>query len=145
MPIGHICSRVTATASPDETVETGARRMAEYAVGTLVVLAPDRTPRGIVTDRDLVVRALARGLDAATTPLSEVMTEPVRTGHEALPLAEGLAVLQQLGARRLVVVDDEGALAGVLSLDDILGVLIEQAERVGSVLHKQAGRVLAKT
>jgi CBS domain-containing protein len=142
MAIGTICSRVVATASARETVEAGARRMKEYDVGTLVVAEEDRQPQGIVTDRDVIVRCVAEGLDPSDTALSEVMTSPVRTLHEASPMDEALEVMSRIGARRLVVTDDDGSLAGILSLDDVISSMAEQMNRVGGVVEKQSREVL---
>ena len=64
MSIGRICTRTVAIASADEAVTAAARRMAEEDVGTIVVLGDDGGPAGILTDRDVVLRVVARGQPA---------------------------------------------------------------------------------
>ena len=61
MSAGGICSRIIATASPDESIRAAARRMAEYDVGTLVVLKENRGCHavGVITDRDIAIRCVA--------------------------------------------------------------------------------------
>jgi len=145
MSVGTICSRIVATASPDESVEEGALRMKEYGVGTLVVVGEDRQPRGIITDRDIMVRCVAEARDPSSTAVSEIMSSPVRTLHEASPLDEGLQAMQRVKARRLVITDDDGVLAGILSIDDILTVVAEQVDRIGAVLETQGREVLKGT
>lgn len=145
MSIGKICSRIVATAGPEESVEEAARRMKEYGVGTLIVAGQHRHPQGILTDRDIVVRCLAESRSPTGTRVSEIMSSPVRSGHEAMPVDEALESMQAMGARRLAVTGDDGELVGVLSLDDVLGVIVRDAERVGAILEKQGRAVLART
>ena len=59
MSVGRICTRYVDLADTEETIDAAARRMAERKVGTLVILNPAKGPIGILTDRDLVIRALA--------------------------------------------------------------------------------------
>lgn len=143
MPIGSMCSRVVATAAAGESVTEAARRMKEYCVGTLIVTNESKHPEGIVTDRDLVVRCLAASLDPDSTRIGDVMSSPVRSGHEAMPLDEALESMQAMGARRLAVTGDDGELVGVLSLDDVVDRMVEDHRRIGAILAKQGRAVLA--
>ena len=79
MSVGRIGTRVVATASPAESVLEVARRMDENNVGSVVVIDENTKPVGIVTDRDLVTRVLARELDPAETPVAVVMSKDVRS------------------------------------------------------------------
>lgn len=142
MPIGTICSRVVATAAAGETVEQGARRMKEYGVGTLVVVGERGEPQGILTDRDVMVRCVSEAVDPADTPVSEIMTAPVRTAHEAAPLDEALESMRAGGFRRLVVTGDDGELVGILALDDVIASLLQTGERIGGILAKQSRELL---
>lgn len=142
MNIRTICSRVVASAAETESVKAGAARMAEYGVGTLVVVGDRREPVGIVTDRDVMLRCVAEGKDASDTPLSEIMTSPVRTLHEMSPLDEGLDAMEKVGARRLVITDDDGVVVGILSIDDVIGLVGGQLGRVDAVLRTQRRELL---
>jgi len=141
MSVGRICTRTVATASSGESVMEVARRMAEYNVGTVVVVDASRKPVGIVTDRDIVLRSVARGHDAEDTPASVVMTREVRTVDESVPIEQALGTMAGAEARRLVVTGDEGKLVGVVSLDDILELLAEEAETIGRILRQEAPRL----
>jgi CBS domain-containing protein len=135
MSIGRICTRTVAIASADEAVAAAARRMAEEDVGTIVVLGDHGRPAGILTDRDLVLRVVARGLDPAATAIDAAMTRPVVAAHESTPIEDGLRRMARAGVRRLVVIGDDGRLVGVLALDDVLALLVEEAGAIGRVLE----------
>jgi CBS domain-containing protein len=102
------------------TVAEAARLMAESGVGFLPVCDSDRKVLGVLTDRDLVVNALSRGLDPATTPVTAVMSHPAVTCFVDgdLGMAEDLMAEEQKA--RLVLVDGDGRLAGALSIADIV-------------------------
>src|SRR5215208_5375757 len=88
MSVARLCSRVIATVSPSENIKAAAARMADNDVGTLVVLGKDDSSQavGIITDRDIVIRCVARGWDPEETAISELMTSPVHTIDEHTPL-----------------------------------------------------------
>ncbi len=137
MSVGRICSRVVATASPRDSVAHAATRMREFAVGSLVVVDDHRKPLGILTDRDIVLRVVAAGLDPADTLASDVMSAPVGGVNEATPLEEALEVMERRGVRRLAVTGEEGALTGIFAMDDALEFMIGELNRVRRVLQKQ--------
>jgi len=118
MKVGDIMTRKVSVVSPDDTVERAASLMARVNAGVLPVLSGTRMV-GLVTDRDLVVRAVAAGRPVATCRVDDVMTEDV---HYCL--AEDAAVdvakrMGELGVRRMPVLDRSNSLVGVISLDDI--------------------------
>lgn len=145
MSVGRICSRVVATASGSETIRTVARRMADHDVGTLVVVGNgDPTQAtGIVTDRDLAIRCIAGRLDPDDTAISEVMTTPVHSVDEHTPVEDAVAIMARVGTRRLVVTGEDNRVVGLLSMDDFLGVVIEEAGSIGRLLEQQKPRIPA--
>jgi CBS domain-containing protein len=110
--------------------------MAEHGVGTLVVLDERQHPTGVLTDRDVVVRLVAKGLDPNSTPIDEIMSTPAECIDESTPIEEGLARMAGVRARRLVVTRDDGRLVGVLALDDVLELLAEEAQSIGRLLRR---------
>ena len=134
MSAGRICVRDVDTATANETVQAVAERMLSRAVGALVVLNDEREPIGIVTDRDLTIRVLAAGKDGAQTRVCEVMTAGPRTVREDTPIEQALAIMRAGRFRRLPVIDKEGKLAGLLSLDDVLELLVEEFRDIGDLL-----------
>ena len=139
MVVGTLCRRKIATVSPDETLRAAARHMEEDDVGTLVVMGrygPDRAV-GMLTDRDLALRCVARGLNADSTLVSDVMSSPVHTIDENAPIEFALTEMATATTRRLVVTSKGDRVVGILSLDDLLGLLCEQAAMLATLLQKQ--------
>jgi CBS domain-containing protein len=145
MSAGRICSRVVATASSDETVGAAARRMAEYDVGTVVIVEGGRANRavGILTDRDIAIRCISEQRDPESTPVSEIMTRPVQSVGEHTPIEQAVARMASAGTRRLVVTGEADRVVGILGLDDILDLLTQEATAVGRLLEKQQPRIPA--
>jgi CBS domain-containing protein len=119
--------------------------MADHDVGTLVVVGPGQPQqaRGIVTDRDITIRCVAGRYDPDETPISEVMTTPVHTVDEHTPIEDAVAIMGRAGTRRLVVTGEDNRVVGLLSLDDVLGVLVDQTKAVGRLLEQQMPRIPA--
>jgi CBS domain-containing protein len=134
MSVGSICTRVTHTAAPEETVRTAAARMDERGVGTLVVVAEGGKPIGIVTDRDIAIRCVAAGRDPDELRVSEIMSAPLRSVQEDTAIDAALQRMAGMHVRRCPVVDRNGALVGILAVDDVLDLLAEELRQVGSVI-----------
>lgn len=132
MSIGRICSRDVCIVEPHETAAAAAARMRDKNIGMLVVLGPGRRPIGVLTDRDLVMRVLAAGRDAASTRVVDVMTAEPRTLVEATRVEDALEEMRRLGVRRMPVVGSAGQLAGLISVDDLLALL---ARELGDLSH----------
>lgn len=144
MSIGRICLGEVDVAELGETVRTAAQRMQQRNVGSLVVVAEGMTPIGIVTDRDLVLRVLAEGVDPDTTRVEDVMTPEPRTVTRSTSIEEALAMMRRGEFRRLVVVDEEFYLRGVVALDDILKELATQFHAISSLLQRESPRSLGE-
>ncbi|MEN8143436.1 MAG: CBS domain-containing protein [Gemmatimonadota bacterium] len=139
MTVSRICNRSAVVTNGDETILVAAKRMARLSVGTLIVTDREsgNHPIGIVTDRDVVVRCVAEQLDPAITPVSAVMTVPVKTVREDTPIETALTSMASAGTRRLAVTNEDDELVGVLALDDVIELLVEEAETIGRLLTKQ--------
>ncbi|HEX5104372.1 MAG TPA: CBS domain-containing protein [Pirellulaceae bacterium] len=144
MSAGRICIREVDTADVTESVQSAADRMNARNVGTLVVLNPERQPLGIVTDRDLTVRVLARGKDPLATTVGDVMTLFPRTVYEETSIEDAISLMRVGPFRRVPVVDREGKLVGLLSIDDVLELLAEEFRDIGQLLKAERPEVLAK-
>ena len=145
MSAGRICSRMVATAWPNEPVRVAARRMAEQEVGTLVVVEGDGAGEavGLVTDRDIALRCVAGGLDPDRATVAQIMTRPVKAIDEEASIEEAITRMAEKGTRRLIVTGEGKRLVGILSIDDILGLLIDEAGPIGRLLEKQSPRIVA--
>lgn len=125
MNVAEVCTREVAVAAPEEAIRDAARRMADKAIGTLIVVDALNRPIGIVTDRDLAVRCLAEGRDPARTSLADLMSGPPAWVREGQPVDDALEEMARLCVRRLPVVDERDRLVGILALDDVLARRIE--------------------
>lgn len=143
MSAGKLCTRAVVFATRPETVRAAAQRMLQHNVGTLVVVDDARQPVGILTDRDIVVRCVAVDTDPATISVEEIMTAPVRSVGESTAIEEALRVMKNVGARRLVVGGERGELVGILSIDDILELLGDEAAAIGTLLRKEEPTLFA--
>ena len=102
---------------PEETLRDAARAMADLDVGSLPV-CDGRKLLGMITDRDITVRAVAEG-KSADTPVSEVMTDDVVWCTDTDSVDEVLQQMSDAQVRRIPVVDSEHQLVGIVALGDI--------------------------
>ena len=136
MGIEKLIRRPVHTLAPNATCKEGAQLMREYGVGSVVV-AEGRRPVGMVTDRDIVVRVVAAGRDPAKVTLRDVMAgEPIFLGRER-GLAQVIETMRDQGVRRLPVVDEQGLLEGILTLDDLLVLLTDQLGALAETVRKE--------
>jgi len=118
MLVSEVMTRRAETVGPGETLQSAARRMREVGVGALAVCEEDRLV-GFLTDRDVVVRAVADGADPRVADVRSAMTPQAVTCPEDEELVEAARIMERQGVRRLVVVDEEERVVGMLSLDDV--------------------------
>jgi signal-transduction protein with cAMP-binding, CBS, and nucleotidyltransferase domain len=133
-------SRNLETLNETDTIASAARRMAEDGVGFLPICDTRGKLMGVVTDRDLVTRGLARGLDARTTSAAMVMTAPGLTCRADADLLRAEELMASERKSRLVIVHDDGTVAGVLSIADIVehGPKREALGTLKAVLWREA-------
>jgi CBS domain-containing protein len=115
--------------------------MRDDKIGCVVVAEAGR-PSGVVTDRDLVVRVMAAGKDADQLTLAEVMSgAPVFLGDER-SLDVVIRTMREEGVRRIPVVDEDGDLEGIVTLDDLLVLLGDQIGSLAETVRQEiAGTV----
>lgn len=118
MEISHVMSRSVELLGPQSTAEDAARVMREKDVGFVPVGANDKL-QGVVTDRDIVTRVVATGAPAQETPLSDILSENVLYVFDDQSVEEAAQNMAQNAVQRLMVVDREKNLVGVVSLGDI--------------------------
>ena len=119
MRVSEAMSRDVAVARPEDSIQSVARQMAQIDVGSLPVCDGQRL-QGMVTDRDIVVRAIAEGR-SFETPISEVMTSEVEYVYADDDLDEAADKMAEAQIRRLPVVDEDRRLVGILALGDLTG------------------------
>ena len=117
--VADVMTRQPATLPRDATVAQAAQLMDELNVGAVPVCDEHDHVLGIVTDRDITVRAIAAGLSPAGTPVEQVLSERVRCCSERQPVDDVLALMAAVQIRRLPVLDEAQRLVGMLSLGDL--------------------------
>ncbi|MFD9123345.1 CBS domain-containing protein [Kitasatospora sp. NPDC059571] len=131
MRVADLMTTPPVTVTPSTAARDAARLMAGQAVGSVLV-AEHGTLHGVLTDRDLVVRLLARDTPP-DTPVSALMTERTVTVGADEDLTAAYRVFRRTGVRRLPVLDGT-RLVGVLTIDDLfLDVLQRLADLLGPV------------
>jgi CBS domain-containing protein len=108
----------------EATALQAARAMAERRVGAVLVVDEERRPRGMFTERDLMVRVIVAGRDPTTTRIEDVMTRELFVAHPADSIASARAELQKRHIRHLPIVED-GRVTALLSIRDLLRADLE--------------------
>jgi CBS domain-containing protein len=120
---------------PDATLLEAARRMRDLDVGALPICGDNDRLAGVITDRDITVRAVAEGKDPKATPVREAMTEDVVYGFEDQDVADAVRVMEQKKIRRLLVLNRDKRLVGIVSLGDLATETGDRA-KAGEVLQE---------
>lgn len=126
-------SEELATATLDTTLEEIANMMKEEDVGAIPVLDEDEKLAGIITDRDIVVRAIAEGQDPSSCTAEEILSEQLHTIEPDSDLEEAADLMARHKIRRLPVVED-GTIIGIISLGDISVKAEEEQDKAGEAL-----------
>jgi CBS domain-containing protein len=95
---------------------------------------------GILTDRDIVIELIAREVELDKIIIGDVMTRNLLTARESDSLSTVLSQMRGRGVRRVPVVNEQGGLEGIFSLDDLLELLAEQMHDFVAVLRKEANQ-----
>jgi len=137
--IRDFCTRKVVVAARDTTVAAAAQLMRRHHVGTIVVCdqanGSRRMPVGIVTDRDIVIEVVAPELRPDTITLDDIMVRQLRTVRETEGVLQALEIMRHKGLRRLPIVKEDGHLIGIVSTEDLLGVLageLSDLARIGA-------------
>lgn len=140
MSVGEFCNREVIVIGPDEPAREIARLMREHHVGDVLVVEERggrRVPVGIVTDRDLVIEVLASESDPDQFRVADIMTGDLLTAAEADDTMATLQRMRNAGVRRMPVVSTDGALVGIITVDDFINVFAEQMEDLVRLVSRE--------
>ena len=128
MNIASLCGREVVGIDAESTLRQAATLMREEHVGCLVVVTGSEPPQvvGIVTDRDLAIDGLARDGNPADLKIGHLAKSPPLAVEGSASVAEAVAAMEKAGVRRLLVVDSDGGVIGLVAADDLLGALSEE-------------------
>ena len=118
MEVQEIMSRKIVTVSPEENASLAARLLSRYNIGVLPVCTRDGRLKGMVTDRDIVLRCIAAGEEPEGTRVANIMTRKVFSISAGEPVENAASLMAREQIRRLPV-EENGKLVGMISLGDI--------------------------
>ena len=140
MSVGEFCNREVVVIGPQEPAREIARLMREQHVGDVLVVEERngrRAPVGIVTDRDLVIEILASESDPSQFQVADIMTGDLLTARDSDDTMATLQRMRNAGVRRMPVVDADGALLGIITVDDFINVFAEQMEDLVRLVSRE--------
>lgn len=145
MQVRDVMTRGVECIAPEATLQKAAQRMRELNVGALPICENDRLA-GMVTDRDITLRATAEGRDPRTTTVREVMTPDITYCFEDQDVREAARIMEEQQIRRLPVMNRDKRMVGIVSLGD-LAVRTDNERLTGETLegvsepsrHQRAG------
>jgi len=140
MNVGQICSRNVASLPASAPLHDVARLMHDRHVGAIVLTrAPldQPVPVGMITDRDIVRAQLDRAADLTRIRAEDVMSREPLVLNEHEPVDEAIAKLRRRGVRRAPVVDQHGALVGLISTDDLIAETARELGALANALQRE--------
>ena len=137
MPVIDVARTGVMTAHRDQSAGNLATVMKEENVGSVIVEEEGR-PVGIVTDRDLVLEVLEPRADPSAVTAAEIMTESPVTVAEDDGLFEAMTTMHEHAVRRLPVVNADGDVAGIVTLDDLFVMLADELDSLTGVIEAES-------
>jgi CBS domain-containing protein len=122
MKAQDIMSRNPSCVTPETPLVEAARLMKDENIGVVPVVDTSDAKRlvGVLTDRDIAVRAVAEGRDGTTTSVGHIMTSDVRTSRPDASVNDVMELMGREQVRRIPIVDDRGILVGIIAQADIV-------------------------
>jgi CBS domain-containing protein len=134
MKLSEIMARDVETVSPNATLQQTAEKMKTRNVGVLPVIEGANVV-GVITDRDVTLRAVASGVDVTNTKVGDFMTRNPACTYEDQTINDACQLMEQKKVRRLIVLNRDGKLAGVVSLNDV-ALKGKESERSAQALSR---------
>lgn len=132
-----------ATITDEQNITQCAAQMRREHVGSLVVVDRNNRPIGMITDRDIAIEVVARNRNPNETTVHDAMTTPVVTAMPNESMVVALARMREFGIRRLPIVDEEGALVGVISNSNLVEELSSLLDSLVRNIHSSKTREIA--
>lgn len=134
MKIEEIMTNVVRSIQPNSSVQEAAKLMRHHDVGVLPICDNNRIV-GIVTDRDIAIRVVAEGIDAAQTPICRIMSADVVYCFDSDDVEDVARLMEAQQVRRLPILNMHLRLAGIVTLGDI-AVRANKADLAGETLQE---------
>jgi CBS domain-containing protein len=140
MPIEDICVSDVVTCRRETKIDEVAQLMRRHHVGDVVVTEESMSrhfPLGIVTDRDIVASVIAVDLDPTIFTAGDLISRPLVTVPAGTGVFEAMRTMRKHGVRRMPVVDDAGALVGIVSIDDLIELLATEMGELAKLISRE--------
>ena len=137
--IDDIMEEDVVTVQPDTPVPTVTAQMETEDVGAVVVV-DDNEPQSVVTDREVAL-ALEDTPDLADKTAEDLISDEMVTGEQQMSVYEALQQLSEENIRRLPIVDENGDLTGIVTLDDIIVLIGEEMQDAADIIQTQSPRL----
>ena len=140
MSVGEYCNRDVVVIEKTESVREAIQLMRSNHVGDVVVVEMRENasiPLGILTDRDIVVEVLAEDVDLDAVHVGDVMSDQLLTMNQETKLLDAVKLMRVKGVRRLIVINEQGELLGILTVDDLLELVAEQLTDIVSLISNE--------
>jgi CBS domain-containing protein len=137
MTVYTICQTNVVSVKPDATVQFVAQLMEEKNIGCVVV-TENHKPVGIITDRDIALRAASLCGEPETALIESIMTQDIRTIRKDTGIFDAIQEMKSTGVRRMPIVDGSGRLVGLLTVDDLIRLLAREMADIARIIGKEA-------
>jgi CBS domain-containing protein len=111
------------TVKPTDSIRDAVIKMDHYNIGSVIVADKDKKPQGIMTERDIMRKAIAKGIDLDKTTVDKIMTKKIETVTETATLIEIASLMKTHTMRRIVVVNKKGEVSGIVTSKDLIDIL----------------------
>ncbi len=144
MKVQDIMSRNPTCVTPETPLAEAARLMKQEDVGVVPVVESENSKRlvGLITDRDIAIRAVAEGRDGKTTSVGHIMTSEVRSASPDDSVDDIMTLMGREQVRRVPIIDERGSLVGIVAQADIVLEAKDdkQAEKTVERISQPGGR-----
>lgn len=140
MSLSHLMTKEITSLPETATALDAAKYMTDMNVGSVIITDEKEKPVGIITDRDISTKVVATEKDPKTVKLKDIMCSPVVTINIGKDIIDATRLMGEYWVRRLPVVNDEGKVVGVLSMDDVLIFLSQEIQNIANALKREIGK-----
>ncbi len=143
MKVSDVCVSHPIVIKTNASIREAAEYMAEFHVGSLIVIEQTQDgikPIGIITDRDIVLKVATQGKNVDEVRIDEIMSRDLETAEGDEAIYDALQKMRKKGVRRLPIVDDDGILIGIMTVDDALEYIVKQLVEVVRLMWKEQAR-----
>lgn len=138
MSLERFCRKPMVTILPKRAVHDVALMMRDHHVGAVLVVEDER-PVGIVTDRDIVLRAIVEGRAPETTPVRDIMSRNLTVVRHDEKIDDAISAIRAAGVRRVPIVDATGKAVGMVTLDDLVVLMAGELSAAAGAVQSNRG------